>query len=517
MRIKLIGVSVAALLAATACDRGPSLPGDQGADAVAPKEVSPEALRAAVSDPRVGRFYAARDWKAVWNEDQARELTEALRDAPRHGLEAVQFLKEGDNAQSPVAREAGLTLAAISYADALANGQVDPEKVTELYTVPRPKTDVLAGLNQAIADGDVNMWLASLAPQDAEYRALSDAFVRYSQAARGKALQVADGKALKPRDSDRRVPQIAEALRINGYLQPEPQEGEGQQKAPEAEPARYTHRMAEAVKRLQQDYGEDADGIVGNSTLKILNTGAADRARTLAINLERRRWLERTPPKTRIDVNTAAAFLQYARDGDIVDQRRVVVGQPDWETPQLGSPITRLVANPPWNVPESIEQDELAAKGEAYLARNGFTRQNGRLVQAPGPDTALGLVKFDMDNPHAIYLHDTPAKALFATNDRHSSHGCVRVHNAVQFARMVADHQGKRAGFDKALASGKETGVPLDEQIPVRLLYHTAYVDDGRVLFRDDAYGWDDDLAGALGLEQRGRRAARTHVSVFGP
>lgn len=516
MRIKLI-VSMAALLAATACDRGRALPGDQGADAVAPKEVSPEALRAAVSDPRVERFYAAREWKAAWNEDQARELAEALRDAPRHGLEAVQFLKEGDMAQSPVAREAGLTLAAISYADALANGRVDPEKVTELYTVPRPKTNVSAGLNRAIADGGVNKWLASLAPQDAEYRALSDAFVRYSKASRGKAPQVADGKALKPGDSDPRVPQIAEALRINGYLQPEPREAEGQQKEKQAEPTRYTERMAEAVKRLQRDYGEDADGIVGNSTLKMLNTGAADRARTLAINLERRRWLERAPPKTRIDVNTAAAFLQYVRGGNIVDRRRVVVGQPDWETPQLGSPITRLVANPPWNVPESIEKDELAAKGEAYLARNGFTRQNGRLVQAPGPDTALGVVKFDMDNPHAIYLHDTPAKALFATNDRHSSHGCVRVHNAVQFARMLADHQGKRAEFDKALASGKETGIPLDENIPVRLLYHTAYVENGRVVFRDDAYGWDNDLAGALGLEHRGRRPARTHVSVFGP
>lgn len=516
MRINLVGVSLAALLAAAACDSGSNLPGDRGADAVAPKEVSADELKAAVTDERVQKFYAARDWKAAWNEDQARELTEALREAPRHGLEAIQFLKEGDAARDPVQRDATLTLAAISYADALANGRVDPLKVTEVYTLPRAKADVPDGLNQAVGNGGVAKWLAGLAPQDAEYRALSEAFVRYSKAARSRAQQVAEGEALKPGDTDKRVPQIAEALRINGYM-PAEQQPEGKQKQAEAAPTRYTGALVDGVKRLQQDSGQDADGVIGADTLKMLNTGAADRARTLAINLERRRWLARSLPETRIDVNTAAAFLQYWRDGKMADARRVVVGQQEWETPELGSPITRLVANPPWNVPESIEQDELAAKGAAYLASKGFSRKDGRLVQAPGPDTALGLVKFDMDNPHAIYLHDTPAKALFATNERHSSHGCVRVHNAIQFARLLAEHDGKPAEFEKGLASGKESSVDLKTRIPVRLLYHTAYLDNGRVTFREDAYGWDEDLAAALGLEKRGRRAVRTHVSVSGP
>jgi murein L,D-transpeptidase YcbB/YkuD len=249
----------------------------------------------------------------------------------------------------------------------------------------------------------------------------------------------------------------------------------------------------------------------------MLNTGAAERARTLAINLERRRWLERKPPETRIDVNTAAAFLSYWRGGNHADTRRVVVGQPEWETPPLGSPIVKLVANPPWNVPESIEQDELLAKGAAYLARNGFSRKNGRLVQEASPKSALGEVKFDMANRHAIYLHDTPAKALFATNDRHSSHGCVRVHEAVQFARLLARDEGVLDEFDKGLLSRKETHVGLQNKIPVRLLYHTAYALNGRVLFRTDPYGWDDLLGKALGMEARPRQRLRTHVSIVGP
>jgi murein L,D-transpeptidase YcbB/YkuD len=516
MRKRLVGVSIAALLAATACDQGPALPGDQGADAVAPKEVSAAELQAAVKDPRVRKFYEARGWKAAWNEDQARELTEALREAPRHGLEAVQFLKEGDSARDPVAREAALSEGAVSYAAALSNGRIDPRSIWKDYSVPMPRVDVIAGLNQAIAQGNIGEWLAGLAPRDAEYRALSDAFVRYSQASKQEAQKIAEGEAIKPGGRDPRVPQIAEALRVNGYLQDQGQEQQdGKQN--QADATRYTPAMAEAVKRLQQDYGEDSDGVIGTTTLQMLNTGAAERARTLAINLERRRWLERTPPGTRIDVNTAAAFLSYWRDGHHSDARRVVVGQPEWETPPLGSPIVKLVANPPWNVPESIEQDELLAKGAAYLARNGFSRKNGRLVQEPSPKAALGEVKFDMDNPHAIYLHDTPAKALFGTNDRHSSHGCVRVHNAVQFARLLARDEGVLEEFDKGLLSRKETHVGIENKIPVRLLYHTAYALNGKVLFRTDPYGWDDMLGKALGMEARPRQRLRTHVSIVGP
>ncbi|MBA3677338.1 MAG: L,D-transpeptidase family protein [Sphingosinicella sp.] len=509
MRSSLIGVSIAALLAVTACDKGPTLLGDEAADSVQPNEVSPDQLRSAVSDQRVRKFYAARDWKAAWNEDQARELTEALREAPRHGLEAVKFLREGDAAKSPAEREAALTLAALSYASALANGQVDPHKVWKIYSVPMPKVDIEKGLAEAIGKGDVGPWLAGLAPQDAEYRALSDAFVRYSQGAKGATRPIPAGRAIKPGSSDPRFPQIVEALKANNYVQGD--------LPPDKTPQLYRPQLVAAVKQLQQDYGQDADGVIGKTTLEALNAGAAERARTLALNLERRRWLERNPPRTRIDVNTAAAFLNYWRDGASVDTRRVVVGQTGWETPALGSPIMRLVANPPWNVPESIEQDELMAKGAAYLARNNFSRKDGRLVQAAGPDAALGLVKFDMDNPHAIYLHDTPAKALFATNERHSSHGCVRVHNAVQFARLLAQHDGKLAEFDKALASGKESSIELGAKIPVRLLYHTAYVENGRVLFRPDPYGWDEDLARQLGMQPGNRRVVRTHISVAGP
>lgn len=189
----------------------------------------------------------------------------------------------------------------------------------------------------------------------------------------------------------------------------------------------------------------------------------------------------------------------------------MVVGQPDWETPQLGSPIYRLVAHPTWTVPDSIYEDELADKGPGYFAANNMVRKNGRIVQLPGPKNSLGQVKLDMLNDQAIYLHDTPAKALFGQPERHKSHGCVRVFNAVQFARLLAADDGVLEEFDEAFVKGDEAFVDLKRRVPVRLLYHTAYVDGGRIHFRADAYGWDEEVAVGLGLVRRARPARLPH------
>ncbi|MFN3388815.1 MAG: murein L,D-transpeptidase [Allosphingosinicella sp.] len=526
-------VSLAAMMVA-GCD---FVSGGSGESVeVSPDKVSPADLQAAVSDERVKRFYAARDWAPVWDDRRAGDLTASFREAVRHGLNPDTFLEGTGKEASPAAREAALTLSAIEYAEALSSGVVDPRKVWEVYTVPMNKVDVLAGLAGAAEAGNVRGWLAGLAPADAEYRALSDAYMRYRQQAGQEQNQpIQPGEGIEQGDSDPRVPQIAEALRRNGYLQPEQPQGEGaadgnaqaeakqgqanQGQAKQGQAStRYTAEMAAAVKKVQEDYGIKPDGIVGNSTLEALNTGAKERARILAVNLERRRWLERQPSATRIDVNTAAAHLDYYRDGNHRDKRRVVVGQPGWETPQLGSPMFRLVANPPWTVPKSIAEEEILPKGAAYMRSQNMTMKDGWIVQAPGPKAALGQVKFDMQNDHAIYLHDTPAKALFASTDRHASHGCSRVEGAIEFARMLAQDDGKLAEFEKALATGEETPVQLADKIPVRLLYHSAYLDGGKVVFRTDPYGWDDKLAQALGFGVSVRPKVETkHIQDIGP
>ncbi|MEO7177284.1 MAG: L,D-transpeptidase family protein [Allosphingosinicella sp.] len=529
MRKILACVSLAALLAG-GCNFVKTSGGGGGGESsgpvvqVDPKAVTAADLQGAVSDPRVKKFYEARNWQPVWTGERAQELTGAFEDAARHAIDAKSFAEHATKGASAAEREAGLTLAAIEYGQALATGAVDPRKLFEVYTVPMSKADVVGGLGKAVEQGGVRPWLASLAPQDAEYKALSDAYLAYRQkVGQEHKTLIAPGEQIKPGKKDARVAQIREGLRANGYLAAAPAAapvGEAKAKGKAQAAAGgdvYGADMVAAVKKAQADYGIEADGVIGNSTIEALNTGARDRARILAVNLERRRWLDRAPPATRIDVNTAAAELHYFKDGAEKDRRRVVVGQPDWETPELGSPIARLVANPPWTIPDSIAEKEIRPKGAAYMAKENIVTKNGRLVQESGPKSALGLVKFDMINDEQIYLHDTPSKALFASTQRHASHGCSRVENAVEFARLLAQDDGKLEAFDKAMATKEETPVELSNKIPVRLLYHSAYVDGGRVVFRTDPYAWDDKVAAALGLGGPVRPRVKVNVDDVGP
>jgi L,D-transpeptidase YcbB len=466
---------------------------------VKPKDVEASALQSEVRDPQARAFYEMRQWQAAWDAKSEKALLAIIEQSPANGLNPDLFVKP-PLPQDPNAREAALTSVALRYASALARGYADPTKIRGVYTVPRPRTNVAAGLQRALETGDLDAWYATLPPQTDEYRALSDAHIRYlQQAAKVRLQPISAGKPIKPGRRDPRLTAVIAALTATGYLPAEPS-------APPAQ--RYSRPLVAAVKKLQADFGMKPDGVIGEGTLEVLNLGPAGRARQLAIAMERLRWLEREPPARRIDVNTAAAFLEYYRGDRVVDRRTVVVGEPDWETPQLGSALFQLVANPLWRVPDSIVQDELSKKSPAYLANNGFEWRDGRLVQASGEKNSLGIVKFDLKNDQHIYLHDTPFKALFGLPERHRSHGCVRVHNALQFAAMLASESAVLDDFEDGLSSGEETYVKLNQEIPVRLLYHTAFWDGSHIQFRPDVYGWDDDVALALGLVRGAPRKA---------
>ena len=442
----------------------------------------------------------------AWTDAAAGQLRKAIADRAAHGLDQMSFATGGGG--SGAQDEASLTKAALAYAGALARGATDPAKLYDIYTVARPNPDLKQGLSAALKSGDVAGWLNGLAPADANYRRLSQAYLALRRQPAAPAAAISDvGEPVKPGVTDPRLPAIAHQLVVLDYLKPEAARGD-----------HYTPAMVSAVKAMQADYGMEPDGVIGSEALAILNLSDVDRARAIAVDMERLRWLERTPQPTRIDVNLAAARLSYWRDGKLVDTRKVVVGEPDKETPQLGSPIFRLVANPTWTIPRSIERSELAGKSGSYLRAHNMARKNGWIVQQPGPKNSLGLVKFDMQNDHAIYLHDTPAKAMFALTQRQRSHGCVRVYDALGFAEILARDEGVSDEWHKARATGKETFVKLPRQIPVRMLYQTVLFDEGgEPIVRNDPYGWDDRVGAALGFKVGKALRVRTDQSDVGP
>lgn len=394
------------------------------------------------------------------------------------------------------------------YARASAGGASDPKKLYEVYTLGTFRPDLQRGLKDALASGKLRGWLDGLAPQEEDYRNLSRAYLALVKERSGAAKPIPDaGKPIDPGTSDSRMPAIERQLVASGYLDRAGNAG-----------IRYAEPLVRAVKHMQVDYGIKPDGVIGEKALEILNLSDADRAREIAVAMERMRWLDRAPPGTRIDVNLAAARLTYWRDGKIADTRKAVVGEPDTETPQLGSPIYRLVANPTWTVPRSIQNKEIAGKGAGYMKRNNMVWKDGWIVQQPGPKNSLGLVKFDMKNDHEIYLHDTPAKQLFSEVQRQRSHGCIRVEDAVGFAEKIARDEGILDQWNKVRATGKEGFVELPREIPVRLLYSTILFDNkGAPAIRADPYGWNERVAEALGFGQRKGSRLRAGGDDVGP
>ena len=198
---------------------------------------------------------------------------------------------------------------------------------------------------------------------------------------------------------------------------------------------------------------------------------------------------------------------------------RAVTGRPGDETPMLSShAATRIVINPPWNVPTSIATKELWPKEKAhpgYLKRNGFRvialPGGGNRLQQSSAKSALGHYKFDFPNDYAVYLHDTPTQATFGRYDRLASHGCVRLqHPAALAQRLLADDPEWGADqLDAAVAKGDTQRVQLPKPAAVFLLYWTAYAGgDGAMNFRDDPYKWDDVLANKVGARNRATEVA---------
>ncbi|MFC0632790.1 L,D-transpeptidase family protein [Brevundimonas balnearis] len=445
----------------------------------------------------VRAFYDANGWQPVWNAERVRALGSVSERAERHGLSGAEFFDFAGLAADPATADVRITAAALTYARVLAEGRVRPETVEDLWEMRKNRVDLPGGLRDALARTRLLDWFESLAPIDIGYSNLSAGYVRYRRmiASGGAWPAFPAGPTIEPGSSDRRIPALVARLVAEGDID------ESQAAALQGNLA-YTPELVEAVRGFQVRHGLAADGRIGQGTQRSLSASAEDRARQIALNLERRRWLARDVAPERIEVNTAAAIMVYWKDGRPIHSNRVVVGTPANQTPSLEKPFASVVANPPWYVPASIARNEILPRGPGYLRANNMFISNGTVIQRAGPNAALGYVKFELQDSYAIFLHDTPAKAAFNNAYRHRSHGCVRVQDAVEFARLLLSPDPDRlAQFDDAQSTRETKRITTGREIGVRLLYWTAFVDgQGRVAFREDVYERDNRLAQALGI-----------------
>lgn len=172
----------------------------------------------------------------------------------------------------------------------------------------------------------------------------------------GGWARIPEGKALEPGDRSERIRDLRRRLAVTGDLRVN------------VETDRFDSDVEAAVRRVQMRHGLTPDGRVGRKTLAALNVPVEERVETLALNLERRRWL---PPKLGEDfiwVNVPEFRLRAFRGGRLALDMPVVVGASSSPTPSFQDEIERVVLIPYWDVPESTPSAKSRPRPRPTLA-----------------------------------------------------------------------------------------------------------------------------------------------------
>ena len=379
-------------------------------------------------------------------------------------------------------------LAALELGQTQKPGDLDP-----LWALAATPRQVDREMSEDHAAGRLEAWAGALSPGDEAYAALARTRLHLSGVVRqGGWPRLSEGPVLRQGDIGPGVLALRRRL-----------EAEGDAASGAPVPDRFDPDLRSALSGYQLRNGLDVDGVLGPATLRHLNTPAEFRLAQVDANMERRRWMPRSLPEDRLEIDTGAATGALYRGGRIVHAFRVIPGSVRDPTPIFASRLNAIVLNPPWNVPDRIAREEIlpkAARDPGYLARNGYVRIGGRLQQQPGPKAALGLVKFDLVSPFGVYLHDTPGRDAFRRRERHLSHGCMRVESPQVLADLLLAPQGRgRKRMQADLTTGATLRIALTRQEPLYVVHWTAIPGpDGRIGFLDDVYGWDARLAVAL-------------------
>jgi L,D-transpeptidase YcbB len=507
-----------------------------------------EALRALVAAGRVegsawpsfardqdllASLYEPRGYVPLWLDGArpttaAWEAIAALREADAQGLEPADYeaellsalaqrLADTPIAPADLARfDVALAVSFVRYVTDLHVGRVTPRALRFGFDVEPKRLDVAGLVAEAVA-GDVPAAVARAEPPFLQTRLLQRQLARHRALAADESLAPPFvPKTLRPGDAFEGTLELARWLAALGDLPTD---------APV--PERYEGALVDAVLRFQERHGLATDGVVGPLTARALAVPMVVRAHQIELALERLRWIPALGPSRAILVNVPAfelVALDDARSGaEPALAMAVVVGRAArTETPVFMAEMTQVVFAPYWHVPRSIARGEILPKERSrpgHLASQRMEIVSGgrvlapsaealamvasgaaQLRQRPGPGNALGRVKFLFPNPHAVYLHDTPAQALFARSRRDFSHGCIRVAHPAALARWVLAPEGWDAErVEQGLARTTQQVVRLAQPLPVVIHYATAVARrDGTIAFFDDLYGHDAALARVL-------------------
>lgn len=497
--------------------------------------------------PRPAHLSAEEGAPTLWTDAHGRPTADArhvlriLREASGDGLNpreysldrlrSLEHSLDSGSADAPTdvtSFEHTLSAAMLRYLTHVHMGRVDPRSIEFRLDVPPDQHDFPAELRRAVEEGRVAQLPQRWRPPLRQYEQLRAALAAYRPLALAPAMAIppTTARVVRPGEAYAGVQRLEALLAQVGDL-PTPSTtrvGFG---------GLYDGPVVDGVKRFQRRHGLEPDGVLGSNTMAALRTSLSWRVRQIELALERLRWLPHLDDERLIALNIPMFRLWAWDRGAARTTPRVgmdvIVGRAiHTQTPVFVEEMRAVIIRPYWNVPPSILHNEILPRLERdpdYLRREQMELVRGdgdnatpvgwsnealralrsgalRVRQRPGPRNALELIKFEFPNVENVYMHGTPAHALFARSRRDFSHGCVGVADPVALGEWALQDSPawNRERLQAAMAGTRTIRIALPRSIHVLLFYTTAVAipEGGALHFADDIYGHDLKLHRAL-------------------
>jgi murein L,D-transpeptidase YcbB/YkuD len=400
-----------------------------------------------------------------------------------------------------------LTDAFFKFLVHVSKGRMNADSLTREWHPDLMDTNMVVLLHTAIRNNTIRNVIDSLEPRGVQYKRLKKALNDFRYEFRDVTW---DSLASRESDSTTFKERLKQRLIASHDFVADTSISDSMQ-------------LIKAIKNFQCRHNLTEDGKIGKLTFKALQRTKLDYIRAIEMNMERLRWKDLPKDERYVFVNIPKYEMRVMEADTLVMRSRVIVGEPDHQTPELKSTIRYFIIYPYWNVPYSIATKELLPilkRDTSYLRRKNFEvldRNNlvvdphtinwkrfsktyfpYKLRQRIGDDNSLGILKFNFENKHGVYMHDTDNRRLFGREMRSLSHGCVRLEKFFDFASFLIREDSVKYPLDSLksdLLREQQKYVYARKPIPIYIRYYTTEVDEhGGLYFFIDIYRKDEKM-----------------------
>lgn len=486
----------------------------------------------------VDQFYAKINHQPVWSSEEkwqplADSLYRFIKNAAHEGLfpkdyhfDQLRELKDSLDRDSLARMNVHLwTKADLLLTDGfmhlikdLKQGRLQPDSLSQSKDSVLADKFFIATLNTLLEKKDLSGLLVSLQPKHKNYWELKQGIKRFVDSMDRKVYThiIYPFKRGDEKDSLHFIKLLHKRLAESKCISP------GKNLPDSA-------GLSDAIQKYQLQNGLKPDGKYGKILIATLNNNDREKFIRIAITLDRYKQLPAAMPDRYIWVNIPGYYLRLIHADTLVFESKVICGKPETRTPLLTSEISDIITYPTWTVPTSIIVKQYLPRlknNPNYLSRIGLKLLNSkgeaidpasvnwskysrgipyRVMQGSGDNNSLGVIKFNFNNPYAVYLHDTNQRYLFKNASRALSHGCVRVQEWEKLAYYIA---GNDSSLSKKTDSLKYTAdsiknwiakkerhlIDVKNHIKLFIRYYTCEGKNGEVKFYEDIYGEDRQL-----------------------